>query len=313
MAGRSLAVDGGWDAPGANPADTGAGSLDLGAFTPVAGEPGAPCDDWRPDGIIGPGMLRSGRFRLCHPGLTCELPAGQCGGPGSSRSGLCIQRPQACDAILAPVCGCDHRTYGNDCARVSAGVALASTGACPLAAEGDLCGGVAGIGCAQGLFCDPSASDCQRAAAPETTGFCRPRSTSCPAEVHPVCGCDGLTYNNDCSRLAAGVFKLQNGICGVDCDGLSRQASTILADALASAVQCSVDTDCQPIPLPFRCLGGCGPVIGGDAVRAAIAAQANAIAQLCSRFEQAGCVLIAPPCPPPIGGLRCQQGKCTSP
>jgi hypothetical protein len=45
-------------------------------------------------------------------------------------TGQCIPRARACDAVLAPVCGCDHKTYGNDCEAHAAGVSIANRGEC---------------------------------------------------------------------------------------------------------------------------------------------------------------------------------------
>jgi len=45
-------------------------------------------------------------------------------------TGTCVPAPGACSDLYEPVCGCDGATWGNDCARLSAGVALDHDGEC---------------------------------------------------------------------------------------------------------------------------------------------------------------------------------------
>jgi hypothetical protein len=64
----------------------------------------------------------------CKDGLWCEYPTGHCG--QTDIEGKCLQVHGACTANYLPVCGCDKRTYGNDCDRRSMKVQKAHDGAC---------------------------------------------------------------------------------------------------------------------------------------------------------------------------------------
>ena len=65
----------------------------------------------------------------CDAGEFCDVPGGTCG--LADELGVCTRRPQRCQAVFSPVCGCDGMSYNNDCERESAGVSRRSVGRCP--------------------------------------------------------------------------------------------------------------------------------------------------------------------------------------
>ncbi|WP_300165461.1 Kazal-type serine protease inhibitor family protein [Bradyrhizobium sp.] len=72
----------------------------------------------------------------CNSALYCQLPAGQCSAPDAA--GTCVKAPDFCMRVSRPVCGCNGKTYLNECEARHAKMAIDHTGACkkPPATEG---------------------------------------------------------------------------------------------------------------------------------------------------------------------------------
>ncbi|MGH7269350.1 MAG: Kazal-type serine protease inhibitor domain-containing protein [Polyangiaceae bacterium] len=71
-----------------------------------------------------------------------------------------------------------------------------------------------GLACGNASDCPPG-SLCSMPSCGATEGVCarEPLRSACTETESPVCGCDKVTYYNDCLRLAAGVRAASPGAC----------------------------------------------------------------------------------------------------
>ena len=129
-------------------------AFDLSATGDLAGPPADLAT--RVDLAIGLGDPCGGfRGQQCPAQLFCDIPDG-CG--FADQTGVCRARPQVCDKVLDPVCGCDGTQYGNDCERQQAGVSLYNKGICGCDRQ---CGPTAHCeACKGGPACVPNGAAC---------------------------------------------------------------------------------------------------------------------------------------------------------
>jgi hypothetical protein len=138
--------------------------------------------------------------QLCHGGPCGGVP---CDDVCDCYRGATFEHP--CP-LLCPICG-NYWTC-------ETGVCVEHCGALPgpdPLCEPHLCDGIAGLPCPDGQFCEHPPGTCNVA---DQGGVCAEVPGACPEVYLPVCGCDGVTYGNDCARRAAKAQKAHGGRCG---------------------------------------------------------------------------------------------------
>jgi hypothetical protein len=178
----------------------------------------------------------------CPSDSYCLKNEGECGAMG-----ICMKNPAPFPCPIPPyepVCGCDGKTYDNTCFAAAAGVSIDHQGRCgplPPCVNNDDCD-------SRSLYCLKTLGECG------VTGTCTVKPFTCFVNGYePVCGCDGITYDNACTAaMHGGVSIAWEG----PCEPLSPCTDNVNCESISSFLycakgigDCSGEGICEEMPL----------------------------------------------------------------
>ena len=138
----------------------------------------------------------------CSSTQFCKLQTSSCSGTGT-----CTTKPAAssCSGAFTPICGCNGITYNNEACANAYSVSKKSDNYC----SSSVSSCTSNEQCSSTQFCKFPTSSCSG------TGTCttKPAASSCSGAFTPICGCNGITYNNEACANAYSVSKKNDGTC----------------------------------------------------------------------------------------------------
>lgn len=191
----------------------------------------------------------------CASTEVCERTS--CDAPGT-----CEIKPSGwvCDMWGSyPVCDCEGRTWYNDCQRRRGGASKAYEGECIVPDSGMpdvertdaiiwttcISTGV----CGEGKTCDLAGC------AAEGYVTCIPTPGDCGSEEAPVCGCNGVTYGNDCLRVKSGFALDHAGACEGEAFGNCSATEPCPEGQVCDLRSCAADASGICMLQPISCNG----------------------------------------------------------